>query len=363
MASALGIDLGSVYRTAEAVKASRFEREQKEAAAGVATQTNALAVQAAGGDEAATAQLIGLDPARAKAITDAYTAMDEAARATAAAEVDAIGRLAAGVLAASDPAAAYKQMLAELGEAGRGLPQEYDESYVEFQLGRATEIDKIYSQIAGNANAERDQGYHVSNDTTDHTQAVELKGIDQTNTIANNATAAEVDATAREDDQVHDVTMAGVNHQNALAQDVAKGVINIEVESAKAGAAAGIDTPDASLIYRQAGGLLGGTFDQEGNLQGLDPSLAAKVQEISVRAGVYFKTDGPTKGDHAASVKQAATELGVEFPGAAATPPGPAAAPAPAPGYHPNNPFAPAPAGAPAPAPNALDPFGFRSTN
>lgn len=68
----------------------------------------------------------------------------------------------------------------------------------------------------------------------------------------------------------------------------------------------GLRTADASLIYRQAAGLFGGTYDPlTGRFAGLDPEGAQSVQRIASRASVIFKAGGV---DHATAVDQALDE-------------------------------------------------------
>jgi hypothetical protein len=267
MASATGIDLGAVYRTSEAVKNSRMERDLKERALQTTAAGNVLAGQAASGDKDAYAKLVALDPKRAQDMTAAFTAMSDAERKQQMQQVDAIGRLAAGVLSADDPAAAYKKMLTQLPpDAAAKLPSEYSEGFVKLKLAEATETSTLFENIMKGQQAE-----------TDHQ---------------------------------NDIALEGVKHNNRLAEDVAKGEVNIKVEEAKArakGLSAGLKAADASLIYRQAAGLMGGTFDAAGNVQALDPSVAGKVQDIAALADEKFKT----LGDHAAAVKAAAEELGI----------------------------------------------------
>lgn len=323
MANALGIDLGGIYRTVEATKGARQDRElalkregrdevtfqrQGEAhnlnmaatranmsAATSAAERDAAARGAAaryaGGDKGALPELISLNPQMATQILDAFSKLDEAGRKAKLQEVEVLGRTAAGILQAPDPKAAYAQLLSSIPEAERSkFPAEYDENFVRAQLAKAVEVDKLYETI-----------------TKEQTTATE--------------------------------------HSNAMALEGQKSANKIAEELAKAGGGQ-IESADASLIFRQSAELLGGVFDQAGNLQTLDPNSRAKAQEIATRASQYF-VKGAT---HAQAVKQAAQELGIQFPGAAPA----AGSPAGPPG---SNAFAPA--AAPAAPANPADPMGI----
>lgn len=295
MANALGIDLGNVYRTVEAVKASRATRGAAER-----TAQNALAARGAAAtlaanpsDPAALAGLVALDPQMAQDVLKAYEAADTNQRAQLDRQNEVLGQAAAAVLQSSDPAAAYAQMRSQLPpEAQAGMPAEYNENWVTLQLSRATEVDKLYATITDQATAATNRTNALADDERDQQQAIELEGV---------------------------------RHNNQLARDVAQSELTIQEQEAKAvaeGAAAGIDNADASLIYRQSVGLMGGTFDQAGNLQSLDPALAAKVQEITARASRIYREMPPGQRDHAEAVKQAAQALGIQFPSPGSAPAG-----------------------------------------
>lgn len=277
MADQFGIDLGSVYRTAEAIKQSRFQRGAQETASANAASARDAASRFVGGDNAAFGELVSLDPAMAKTVVESFNALDDAGKKAKQTEIDNLGKIAAGVLSAKDPAAAYNQVLATLPTEERSkFPAQYDENFVRAQLGRATEVAKIYDTLAGEAKYTRERADKTADTATE-----------QANALTN------IDAKANADIKV----------------ETAKGVIKNE-----AAGAAGIESADSSLIFRQAAELLGGTFDQAGNLQALDPNGRAKAQEIATRASVFFKA-GMT---HAEAVKKAAQELGITFPGSAA---------------------------------------------
>lgn len=270
MASPLGIDLGNVYRTAEAIKLSQFSRGQQEKAAASNAAAQDAAARFAGGDTAAFGELVALNPDMASKVVASFNALDDAGRKAKQQEVDQIGQIASGILSAKDPAGAYAQLLNGLEpDIKAKFPASYNEDWVKAQLAQATEIDKIYETIQGEATHARDRTEKAADTATEQT--------------------------------------------NALARIEATGNQNIRVAAAKDAATGGgqIESADSALLFRQAGELLGGLFDQEGNLQNLDPDTRSKVQEIATRASKYF-AEGKS---HAEAVKMAAKELGITFPG------------------------------------------------
>lgn len=272
MANALGIDLGEVYRTVEAVKTSRAARG---AAATATANTNAInqaAATANPADPATMAPLIALDPAKAKAVTDAYTALDEAGRAKLKAQNEQLGQLAAGVLSAPDPAAAYTQLIAALPPEAQGsVPPQYDENWVRARLGQATEIDKIYDSFEAQANDARDQ-----------TNAIAMEDHEQANRIALEATKSD----------------------NTIRETVAK------AETEGGGA---LDTAASNAVSRATAALFGGTFGPDGSFGGMDQQQAVKALEVAAEAEKLMQaTPGLSIND---AVRRAAEAVGYKVSG------------------------------------------------
>lgn len=312
MANALGIDVGEIYRTVEAVKASRANRalEERKHANTLATQELASNVVKSGGtDPNAMAQLAVLNPDAAKALTDAYTAGDERTRKLKRDELDRVGSLAATVLQSENPAAAYTELRNSSPELAKIMPPEYNAQWVQYQLAQATEADKLYDAIDGNRTAERDQANKLAlqNDAQAATAAEGEKNRNNALSVAdaNRAASAAEKAADRE---------FTLNRDRAAFKD---DLVKIEAKAkADKGAAAGqIDSKDTAPIYKMSLELLGGVFDQQGNLQITDPAIRAKGQEIAARASKLWLEGAES---HAAAVKAAAKELGIEFPGDAA---------------------------------------------
>lgn len=305
MASALGIDMGNVYRTVEAVKASRATRGAQETAnqnamaTQAATQTAAANVIANPTDPKAAAALAVLNPDMAKTLTETFTAADEAQRAELDRQNDALARAAASVLQADDPAAAYTTMLSQLPpEARSALPATFDANFLNLQIARATAIDDLYESINSKATAETERANELADQATEQTNAIALENV---------------------------------KSDNNIRETVAKTEAELAAEQA-AGGAAVLESADANALNKYAIQLLGGTFDQNGNLQTLDPNLRARAQAIATKAEALMT--GPQKLGHNAAVQAAAQALGIQFPGATAAP-GPAlGVPAPANGVY-----------------------------
>ncbi len=70
-----------------------------------------------------------------------------------------------------------------------------------------------------------------------------------------------------------------------------------------------IKAADTNALYRQAAGLFGGTFDDQGNLIALDPKVRGKVADLAARAEAHFMKNRGM--GYAGAVKKAAQELGI----------------------------------------------------
>lgn len=271
MANQYGIDLGEVYRTSEAVKSSRENRannallmkwkgEDRGKAEARATKLNELRGAAATGDRQAMTNLVTFDPDEGAKMIDAFSKMDENQRAQAKDSIDKAGRIAAYVLQSENPEAAYQQALQFFPqELAKTMPQQYDPQFMQMQLARSQELDQLLENP-------------------------EL------------ITVGDTDRLYRQGREVERTT------SNALLK--AKEKARSEGGSVK--------SADESLIYRQAAELLGGLFDQQGNLQNLDPDTRSKVQAIATEgAKIYAASNGSITRSEAATM--AARKLGIKI--------------------------------------------------
>lgn len=276
MANQYGINLGEVYRTAEAVKGSRQQRKQsnqlmewQEADRDLATEQrrqagereNMLAPirqQAAAGDPAAQRQLIALSPDEGVQITEAVAKMDDRQRKAVQENVDMMGRLSAFILNAENPEQAFARVRNSVpDEMRRQMPDRYDQDWVMMELARAQEVDQLL----------KDQVLTIGGED------VRVRGGVDTERTPSNAL---VTAQAR-----------------ASGEDT------------------GPKSADESLMYRQSAELFGGIFDQQGNLQNLDPQQRGNAQAVATEAARLFAEGGRSRTQ---AVTEAARKLNIVVP-------------------------------------------------
>lgn len=276
-ANQYGIDLGDLYRTTEAVKGARTqnrlsqlqldetereiaERPAKEAAA--AERKNLLTglrQKAVGGDVSAQQQLLALDPEGGATFIDAVTKMDDRKIKATQRSVDEMGQLAGYVLQGKTPeeqARRYQLMYQGVSpEVQSKLPEQYDPQFMELSLSKAMAMDKLL----------------------ENPKAIQVGG--------------------------EDVVYKG-------GREVERKTRPVKSSGSDGG---GVKSADESLMYRQSVELLGGLFDQAGNITNLDPTVRNKVQGIATEATNIFREGGVTRSQ---AVKQAAQMFGLEVPDA-----------------------------------------------
>ncbi|AFH14474.1 hypothetical protein I904_gp02 [Vibrio phage VvAW1] len=274
MANALGIDLGQVYRTVESVKGARQSREnnalmmdwKKEDRDAARQRSNALSElrgKASTGDQQAMQQLNAFDPEEAKKMLDSLSKMDERQRQQTQENIDAVGKMSAYVLQSENPEQAYQLARQSVSpELAAKMPEQYDPNFLQMQLARARQIDELLQ------NPER------------MTFGTEDRLYKDGRVIERTTSSQELDRQT--------------SRQNALTRASGDG---------------GLKSADESLMYRQAGELLGGLFDQQGNLQNLDPATRGKVQSIATEAAKIYSQGGVTRSQ---AVTQAARKLGIQ---------------------------------------------------
>jgi len=284
-----GINLANILQNAEQIKSSRmanqvnafnyqnaqedrkFELSERQNAlaareqqAQQAQQMNQLRGQVATGDQQALRQFIAINPQEGKQILEAYTKMDEPAKKAAQQNIDMLGRMAAYVLQSDNPEQAYQEVRANINpEDAKGMPETFDRNFVTMQLARAREIEEILKPQAN----------------------------------------PDVKTFGDQDVMFQGGKEIGRTTSNALlrAQQSAK------VEGDKGG----IKTADESLMYRQSAELFGGIFDQQGNLQNLDPNTRANVQAVATEA-TRMRQSGEANSA-ADAVSKAARKLKIEI--------------------------------------------------
>ena len=279
-ANQYGIDLGDLYRTTEAVKGARTQnrlsqlqldetereiadRPAKEAAALERKNLlTGLRQKAVGGDVSAQQQLLALDPEGGATFIDAVTKMDDRKLKATQRSVDEMGQLSGYVLQGKTPeeqARRYQLMYQGVSpEVQSKLPEQYDPQFMELSLSKAMAMDKLLENPKAIQVGGEDVVYKAGREVERKTRPVKTSGSD----------------------------------------------------------GGGVKSADESLMYRQSVELLGGLFDQAGNITNLDPTVRNKVQGIATEATNIFREGGVTRSQ---AVKQAAQKFGLEVPDAGST--------------------------------------------
>ena len=281
-ANQYGIDLGEIYRTQAAVEGARTrnklsglqlgemereiaERPAKEAAALERKNLlSGLRQKAVGGDVSAQQQLLALDPEGGATFIDAVAKMDDRKLKATQRSVDEMGQLAGYVLQGKTPeeqARRYQLMYQGVSpEVQSKLPEQYDPQFMELSLSKAMAMDKLL----------------------ENPKAIQVGG--------------------------EDVVYKGGREIERKTRPVK--------DSSSSSDGGGVKSADESLMYRQSVELLGGLFDQAGNITNLDPTVRNKVQGIATEATNIFREGGVTRSQ---AVKQAAQKFGLEVPDAGST--------------------------------------------
>jgi hypothetical protein len=272
MANQFGIDMGEVYRTTEAVKGSRqqrkanalamdWEKEDRESARQRGQTLNQLRSRvAAGGEDGRQAEreLIAFAPEEATQVQEAFSNMDERQRKQAEESIETLGRTSAFILEGRTPeeqAQRYQRARQNVApEIAAQMPEEYDPNFVMMGLAQARELDDM------------------------------LKNPDK-------------------------ITFGGEDRLYKDGQMIESTTSNALLKEQAGGSGTDFKSSDENLMFRQAAELLGGIFDQQGNLQNLNPENRSKVQAITTRAAqLYSQGQAETRS---AAVTQAARQLGI----------------------------------------------------
>ena len=268
-ANRFGIDVGELYRTKEAVEGARTRNKMASLQLGEAEReiserpekerltkernklVTGLRQKAVTGDVDAQQQLLAIDPEGGASFIEAVGKMDDRKLKVAQQKVDEMGQMAATVLNASPEKQArlYQQMLTTLPpESVAKMPKELYLNFLEVSLSKAMAMDKIL----------------------ENPKAIQVGDED-------------------------------IVYQRG--KEIARGKRPTKKTGTGEG---GVKSADESLMYRQAAELMGGMFDEAGNLRALDPEVRPKVQAIATRASEIFKQGGVTRSQ---AVTMAAEEV------------------------------------------------------
>jgi len=271
-ANQYGIDLGEIYRTTEAVKSARAQNKMAEMKMGEYEKAQerknlltGLRQKAATGNQDATKQLLAIDPDGGSKFIDAVSKMDDRQIEATKRTVDEIGQLSAYVLNGKTPEEQQRRfnvMKSGVSEEAKAkLPESYDQQFMEMSLTKATAMDKIL----------------------ENPKVVQFGGED----IAYKG----------------GIEVGRTKHEYKPTKGTGSGAGGADLKSA-----------DESLMYRQAGELLGGVFDQQGNITNLDPDTRNKVQAIATEAVKLYRQQGNISRTEA--VELAGKKFGLNIPSA-----------------------------------------------
>lgn len=278
MANQFGINVGEMYRDIENIKGARTrnklaklelsekermieKRPEKERLEGV--RQNKLAEYRQGAmssdpkvAEQATQQLLSIDPVEGGKFIEALGKMDDRKRKTAQANVEQMGKMASFVLSGKseeEQNKRYIQMLNTLPpETLKTMPNVYDPNFMEVSLAKAQSMATLLENPKSVRFGEKDVLY---------------KG--------------------------------GRKVEEATRPTTGKGGVG----------ASGLKSGDESFISREVTELLGGFYDNQGNLRLTDKNLLSKAQGIkTLAANIFLKSGG--KISRSEAVKQAAKEFG-----------------------------------------------------
>ena len=274
-ANQYGIDMSEIYRTTAAVKGARtanklaeldlsekkYDIAQRPARLAKEAKLTKLRGTAAFGEEgsvSAQQQLLSLDPEGAPAFIQAIETMNQTQRDAAKRSVDEMGRVSSYITQGQTPEEQARRY--EAFRAGASpdmqakLPEQYDPQFMQLSLSKALTMDQLLEAPKVVSAGKNEQQYRLG------------KKI------------------------------------GTYAKPVTKG------KGGTGGPGGGVKSTDESLMYKMSGELLGGIFDQSGNLTNLDPETRNKIQSVSTEAANLFREKGNITRSEA--VKRSAKKFG-----------------------------------------------------
>lgn len=272
MANQYGIDLGNVYARGEAIKGAKqdreFGREKREWDRADRTaareRANALAdarSKAATGDSQAMKNLAVIDPKVAQELQSVFSKMSEDEREQFEQQLEDTGNMVAGIMNATDPEAMYQQGKRFFPEDMQAsLPERYDPNFMAMLLARGRKVEDQLKNPEVIGFGDKEQKYK---DGRLLEEADSSKVADRKNAL----TAAKI----------------------------------------RSGGSGGLKSADEGLMFRQAGALLGGIFNEQGELQNLDALTRSKVQSIATEATRIYTQGGVTRSQ---AVAEAGRRMG-----------------------------------------------------
>lgn len=250
MANAYGMNLGNVYKNIESIKgartqnalselnlseqkrviAERPEKERKERER--QNMLTGLRGGSVAGDKSAQQQLLAVDPEGGAKFMEAVNSMDDRQLEAVKRSVDEMGKLSAFVVQGSTPEEQKRRYLTMRAgvapDVQATLPKEYSPEFMQMSLTKSMAMDKIL---------ENPKSLSVGTEDVVYRQGQEIERASKP------------------------VTKTG--------------------SGSGSGGSGGTKSADESLMYRQSAELLGGIFDDAGNITNLDPQTRNKIQGIA----------------------------------------------------------------------------------
>lgn len=304
-ANRFGIDLAEVYRTGAAVKGARTANALNKLRLSEATRVAAerpgkeqkildrenkllgLRQKAVGGDAQAERQLLAMDPEGGAAFLDAFAKMTDKEAKKAQRKNEEFASMTATILQAQPEKRPilYGELLKMLPEGERkSMPPTYDENFLNMSLAKQRSIDKILD-----------------------TKTIKFGGE---NILVKGGRETERSGTTPKAPGTPNVLRYG--KEDLLYQDGKEIGRTPTAVKPTAGGKGGMKSADEALMYRQTVELLGGLFDEMGNITSLDPTLRNKVQAIATEATKIFRDDGTVTRSQA--VRLAAKKFRMDIP-------------------------------------------------
>lgn len=276
-ASQYGPNLAEAFLAGENILTNRANRQVAQAEAKRQNRTNELLGKYAAGDQSAKDELLLTNPDLMKKYADAVGKMDENQREKIKQFSAGLAKYAYLIMNSGNPESEWARLY-------QNAPQPVQEAMGQ-QYSPAA-VKEMY--INGMTMAE----------LTKNPSVVEFGGKDMLfkggQMLGSTTSGAMLRKNIDVGEKAKDRAFQGSENQKNRANMLTRAKIS-------AGGKVDGDTPlksaDESLMFRQAASMYGGTFDQNGNLIALDPSVRPKVQQITTEATKIYRQGGVSRSE------------------------------------------------------------------
>lgn len=280
------LDLGQVYRDAEAIKTNRARRNALET---INRREDALEKERAayaGGDTGALGRMVTISPDEAVKFKGAIDKMGEAERAEALKKAETIGRAAAMILTApaADRARIYGEIRATLPDEWKAkMPETYSEGLVMQIAAGAKETFDLLKIDMRNRNAlaleDKKHANDSERDATKHSNALALEGAKNDNALTRDREKA-------------DAAMKREEFKAEARERVEKirGEYRVKTKSTGGSGAGGLKPTVSNSIRSAAASLFDGLYDPTtGEMAFTSKDSAQNALNIAARAEEIYK--------------------------------------------------------------------------